>query len=107
MTSDISFTPDNEEYFIRFEANGTILGANACNSCEGTYPTGPDASLTITAVCTETACGTPAPWLGYPDALASSFVVVDDQVILYNTDPHGEPWELVHARGSALRRQSS
>lgn len=66
---EVTFRPESEQtYEIVFAADGSLTAQNACNDCSGKYET-TGSSLSITVSCEEAACGTPAPYLGYGDAL--------------------------------------
>src|SRR5512145_2079044 len=74
----------DQQYTIRFDKNGTVSGTNACNTCVGTYSYLSATELRIHWNCTELACGTPAPWLGYAGEVANttSFALTNDQLVL-------------------------
>lgn len=62
---EVIFRPDpDREYWIRFNRDSTITAMNACNECIGLYQIR-GATLSIGMGCTESACGTPAPYLDY------------------------------------------
>lgn len=85
-------------YTIRFAADGSVVGTNACNTCTGTY-TRSGSSLSIDWACTEIACGDPSQWLDYDAAIVSvrSFVVTSDgALVLRYVDARGAPLELWH-----------
>ncbi|MBP1688066.1 MAG: hypothetical protein H6Q33_4209 [Deltaproteobacteria bacterium] len=100
-SNDTCYDPNlDQPYTIRFEANGTVSGENACNTCGGTYFYVSATQVEIDWTCTEAACGTPPPWLGYGDAVGrtTSFALVDDGLVLTFADQGGEPLQLVHQR---------
>lgn len=100
-SSDTCYDPDlGQPYTIRFEADGTVSGANACNACTGTYSYASASQIDIRWSCTEALCGTPPPWLGYGDAVGrtTSFAVTTGDLVLTYTDLGGETLQLVHLR---------
>jgi hypothetical protein len=100
---DVCYDPDlNATYTIRFETSGTVSGTNACNTCEGTYSYASPRHLEIHWSCTEAACGTPPPWLGYESAVSSitSFVLTDAELVLMSADQGGDIVLLIHERAN-------
>ncbi|MBN1408448.1 MAG: META domain-containing protein, partial [Calditrichaceae bacterium] len=57
-------TGSDWSYWIKFQEDGSALAKDACNDCSGNY-TKDGENIDISLSCTESACSTPPPSLGY------------------------------------------
>ena len=95
---EVIFRSEPEQtYRITFDETGSLTAQNACNDCSGQYETA-GSSISIAAICTEAACGTPAPYLGYGDALnhAVEYEIVGSELRIRSVDQEGNEQTLVH-----------
>lgn len=95
---DVIFHPDPARtYQVTFEEDGSLTARNACNACTGHYENA-ESTLSIAASCTESACGTPAPYLGYGNALtsANTYVIRSGKLYIHFVDRDGNEQSLVH-----------
>lgn len=95
---EVTFRQESDQtYQITFAESGRLAAQNACNNCCGEYEVS-GSSISIAASCTEAACGAPAPYLGYGDALtqAVAYEIEGDELRIRSVDREGDEQTLVH-----------
>ncbi len=94
-------------YQVAFTDDGGVSAQNACNDCSGQYEDS-GSSLTISISCTESACGTPPPYLGYGSALngAVGYEIERRELRIRFLDREGFEQTLVHIRNDRRRYPS-
>ena len=85
--ADTTPIPQDELYTIIFKEDQTIEGKADCNHCPGGYELGPENSISISAWCTEMACGS----FSFGTALIEAFGydLQNRYLQIYFNDPSG------------------
>ncbi|MFH1527472.1 MAG: hypothetical protein ABIG69_12625 [Bacteroidota bacterium] len=89
---------ENLEYSIQFVNNDSTIVQSACNVGFGKYLVFEDKSLSISIGCTEAACLTPPPYLGYCDNLSNSthYEIKENVLKIFFIDFYGNEKILIH-----------